>query len=151
MGGASRLKAAVLQVDCLLDWHSVLVQRPPEGELETHNLFERKYPGINDWYGQNFTRESLTNVMPLVSKLWNMATDGSDDLFLDSDLGKIVTGYEPEKRKQILAKFLLYAERDHRERLWQQQRMPFPAYWQPNELNVLVRALKGPGPLAALR
>jgi len=71
-----------------------------------------------------------------------MATGGSDDLFIDSDLGKIVTGYEPEKRKQMLARFLLYAERDHRERLWQQQRMPFPVYWQPNELNALVKALK---------
>lgn len=151
MGGASRLKAAVLQVDCLLDWHSVLVQPPPEGELETHNLFEKKYLGINDWYGQNFTWEGLTNIMPLVSKLWDMATGGRDDLFLESDMGKIFAGYEPEKRKQILAKFLLYAERAHRERLWQQQRMPFPVYWQPSELNVLVKGLKGPGPLAAIR
>jgi hypothetical protein len=74
--------------------------------------------------------------------LWDVATKGIDDLHFDSRLGRIFVDYDPEKRKRILVQFLLYAERDHRELMWQQQRMPFRVFWQPKELDDLVKATK---------
>lgn len=142
MGGASKITQAVLQVDCLVDWHAVLAQRPPEGQVETHAYFETNFPDVDHWFNANFTREDLRNIMPLVIKLWDVATEGIDDLHFDSRLGRIFVDYDPEKRKQILVHFLLYAERDHRELMWQQQRMPFRVFWQPKELDDLVKATK---------
>jgi hypothetical protein len=144
MEGGVRLKAAVLQVDCLCDWHSVLAQEPPEGQPEIHEFFERNYVGVNNWFEQNFTKESLTNISPLVNKLWEMTTAGTDDLFFAPAIGKIVAAYEVEKRREILARFLMYAERTFRQRMWNEQRMPFPVHCQPNELNVLLKSLQRP-------
>jgi hypothetical protein len=141
MGNADRLKQAVLQVDCLVDWHAVLAQPPPQGEAETHGFFTSKYAGIGTWYTQNFTKQNLEYVAPLVSRLWNQLVARSDNLFLDEELAEIVNGYDIERRKQILAKFLAYAERQLAAVEWANQRFPFPVYWQPPELNNLVKAV----------
>ncbi len=142
MGNARRIKTAILQVDCFIDWHSVLAQQPPQGEPETRKFFETTYPGIYNWYHQNFTIESLTNIVPLVNQIWGSAVSPNDDLFLDPALGKIFGSYDSERRKQVLAKFLAYAERAHGESMWAQQRLPFSVHWEPAELDALVKARK---------
>lgn len=150
IGGADRLKQAVLQVDCLVDLHAVLAQRPPQGEPETHGFFTSKYAGIDTWYTQNFTKQNLSYIAPLVSRLWNELVAGRDSLFLDEELAEIInSGYEIERRKQILAKFLAYAERDLAAREWANQRFPAPVYWQPSELNELVKGVSRTSTTAA--
>ncbi len=141
MGNADRLKQAILQVDCLVDWHAVLAQRPRQGEPETHAFFTSKYAGIGTWFNQNFTKQNLEYIAPLVSRLWNQLVARSDELFLDEELAEIVNGYDTERRKQILAKFLAYAERQLAAQEWANQRFPFPVYWQSPELNNLVKAV----------
>ena len=141
MGNADRLKQAALQVDCLVDWHAVLAQRPPQGEPETHSFFRSKYAGINTWYTQNFTRQNLGYVAPLVSRFWNQLLTRGDNLFLDEELAEVFYGYDNDRRKQVLAKFLAYAERQLAAVEWANQRFPFPFYWQPPELNNLVKAV----------
>jgi Schlafen, AlbA_2 len=142
LGGEQRIKAAIMQVDCLIDWHSVLAQPAPEGEPETRKFFESSFPEINNWYTQNFTRESLRNIVPLIKKFWENLLSSNDQLFLDPALGQIFGDFELERRKQILAKFLVYAERSHGEVMWAQQRFPFNVFWEPTELNILVRSVK---------
>src|SRR5262249_47649018 len=70
VGGEQVLKAAILQVDCFIDWHSVLAQSPPQGEREIRQYFESNFSAINNWYNQNFTIENLRNVVPLINNLW---------------------------------------------------------------------------------
>jgi len=142
MGNSARLKTAVLQLDCLVDWHAVLAQRPDQGEPETNKFFESKYAGIDTWYVQNFTKESLRYVVRLAKRLWDGLVSGKDQLFLDSDLGEIINGYDSERRKRVLAKFLAYAEREQAAVMWSEQKYPFPVYWEPVELNNLVKATK---------
>jgi hypothetical protein len=142
MGNGARIKDAVLQLDCLVDWHAVLAQPPNQGELETNKFFESKYAGINAWYVQNFTRESLRHVAPLAKRLWDGVLSQRDHLFLDSDLAEIVNSYDPDRRKRVLAKFLAYAEREQARVMWAQQRYPFLVYWEPPELNTLVKEVK---------
>lgn len=141
IGNADRLKQAVLQVDCLVDWHAVLAQRPPTGETETQGFFTSKYAGIDTWYIQNFTKQNLSYVAPLVNRLWNQLLVRGDSLFLDEELAEVFNGYDINRRKQILAKFLAYAERQLAAVEWANQRFPFPVYWQPPELNNLVKAV----------
>jgi hypothetical protein len=142
MGNSARIKEAVLQLDCLVDWHAVLAQRPDQGEPETNKFFESKYAGIDDWYVQNFTIESLRNVAPLARRLWDGLLSRRDHLFLDSDLAEIVNGYDPDRRKRVLAKFLAYAEREQARVMWAQQRYPFMVQWDPPELDTLVKEVK---------
>jgi hypothetical protein len=142
MGNAELLKQAVLQVDCLVDWHAVLAH-PNQGEPETRRFFESKYANILTGYVQNFTKQTLTYVAPLVRRLWDQLLARRDNLFLDPELAEIFNGFDVERRKQILAKFLAYAEREQAEVEWANQRYPFPVYWQPLELNNLVKAVKG--------
>lgn len=139
LGGEHRLKAAVLQVDCLVDWHSVLAQSAPQGENEIRQYFESNFLGINNWYNQNFTKEDLKNVVPLIKNLWEAIVSNDDRFFLDQGIGDIFSKFDLERRKQILVRFLTYAQKAHGETMWAQQRFPFNVYWQPNELNELVR------------
>jgi hypothetical protein len=142
MGNADRIKQAVLQVDCLVDWHDVLAHGPNQGEEETHRFFDSKYATVNRWYVQNFTKQTLTHVAPLVRRLWDQLLARRDSLFLDPDLAEIFNGFEVERRKQVLAKFLAYAEREQAAVEWANQRFPFPVQWEPLELNNLVKAVK---------
>lgn len=142
MGNAERIKQAVLQVDCLVDWHAVLAQPASQGEPETHGFFTSKYANVNRWYVQNFTKQTLTYVAPLVRRLWDQLLARRDSLFLDPELAEIFNGYDVDRRKQILAKFLAYAEREQAEVEWANQRFPFPVYWEPLELNNLVKTVK---------
>jgi hypothetical protein len=142
MGNAERIKQAVLQVDCLVDWHDVLAHEPNQGEEETHRFFDSKYATVNRWYVQNFTKQTLTYVAPLVRRLWDQLLARRDNLFLDPELAEIFNGFDVERRKRILAKFLAYAEREQAEMEWANQRFPIPVYWEPLELNNLVKAVK---------
>jgi len=145
MGNSARIKEAVLQLDCLVDWHSILARGPSQGETETQRFFESKYSGIDDSYTRHFTYENLRYVTPMAKRLWDGLLSKSDQMFLDSDLGEIVNGYDAERRKHVLAKFLAYAERQQAEVMWAQQRFPFSVFWEPHELDSLVKAVKTAG------
>lgn len=138
MGNAERIKQAVLQVDCLVDWHDVLAH---QSEPETRRFFESKYANVLTGYVQNFTKQTLTYVAPLVRRLWDQLLARQDGLFLDPELAEIFNGFPIERRKQVLAKFLAYAEREQASVEWANQRFPFPVYWEPLELNNLVKAV----------
>lgn len=142
MGNRARIKEAVLQLDCLVDWHAVLAQPPSQGEPETNGFFNSKYAGISTWFVQNFTKESLRHVAPLAKRLWDELLSRGDCLFLDPQLGEVVNGYDPERRKGVLAKFLAYAEREQAAVMWAQQRYPYLVYWEPPELDKLVKEIK---------
>jgi hypothetical protein len=141
-GGGPQIKNAVLQVDCLVDWHAVLGQRPEQGETEIYEFFGSKFAGIDNSYTQNFTKESLTNVVPLIREMWEINVLGDRQLFLDEDLADIFGTFGLDRRKLTLAKFLDYGERAHGEVMWAQQRFPFRVQWQPNELDALVKTFK---------
>jgi hypothetical protein len=141
-GDVARMEAAVLQVDCLVDWHSVLAQRPPHGDTTTHQYFQTAYSGVANLYNQNFTIDSLMNVVPIVSKVWDTINSTSDELFLDVNLARIFNALPPERRKELFAQFLILSERAHGEVMWSQQRFPFRVFWEPQELRELVNSLK---------
>lgn len=143
IGGKEAMRFAVLQFDCLVEFHSFMsVSGRENGEPETVAYFDQTYPNVATNFHPNFTHENLQIVMPLVEKLWSaLQTDGEKNYWLlDSGLAKVIAGIDVERRKRMLARFLISAEQEHRAWTWATQRIPSRTFWRPNDLAELVKS-----------
>lgn len=67
---------------------------------------------------------------------------GRNYWLLDDGLAKAVAKIDVQRRKALLAKFLVYAEKERGARMWATQRLPTPTYWRPDELAELIKSLR---------
>ena len=142
-GGKEAMRIGVLQFDCLVDFHSVM-SFSGQGEPETADYFDAVYPNVNTTFYPHFTHEHLQLVLPLVDKLWSaLQTGGENNYWLfDGGLAKVVAKIDVQRRKTLLARFLVYAEKERGSWMWATQRLPTPTYWRPEELKELIKSLR---------
>jgi hypothetical protein len=145
-GGKEAIRNGVLQFDCLVDFHSFM-SLSGQGEPETVSYFDTAYPNVSTTFYPNFTHESLQIVTPLVNKIWSaLQTGGERDYWLfDTSLANVVAKIDVERRKRLLAKFLVYAEKERGSWMWATQRIPSSTYWHPTELAELVKSQRQGG------
>lgn len=128
-GGKKSIKAASLQIECLIDWHSFLSFQG-QGEPETVRFYQENYSGISTSFWPNFMKEPYELINPLIDKLWEaIHTEGQYDFWLfDSRLSQIFGGIDLARRKHVFARFLMYLQAKQAEYQRQQNRGP---YWMP--------------------
>jgi len=124
------MRKTLLQVISLIDWLSFLSFENLTKEPKTANYFAAKCPKIYTGFNPAYTQESLENISPLVKKIWADLPLGEKNFFLlDSELAKVFSTLNIEKRKEIFARFLIEAYKNHAQRMHSQMRFPFEVHW----------------------
>ncbi len=146
-GGKKGIKAASLQIECLIDWHSFLSFQG-QGEPETIQFYQKFYSGISTSFWPNFRTESYEQILPLINKLWEaIHTEGQNDFWLfDSRLSKAFGGIDLARRKRLFGKFLLYVEGMQAEYQAQHNRGPYHMPWATDIAQVISEVRKTTAP-----
>lgn len=145
-GSEESIRKTLLQVNFLIDWLSFLSVKSLTGEPQTADYFNKQYPNISTAFTPIYARESLAIVEPLVKKIWADLPSGEKNYFLlDTELVKLFSTFNLDKRKRLFAKFLIEAERLHAERMYAQRRFPFDVYWS-NDINSVIQSIRQPAP-----
>lgn len=128
-GGKKSIKAASLQLECLIEWHSFL-SFERMGETETIRFYQETYSGISTFFSPNFIKESYWQILPMINKLWEAIHTGENDFWLfDSRLAKVFGGIDLTRRKRLFARFLLNLEEEQGNYQSQQNRGSYSMPW----------------------
>jgi len=146
VGGKKAMRRAVLEIDCLIDWHSFMSQRSwgsgQAGEPEVVEYVRNTFPNVSTVFHPNFTHEPLNNVIPLIERLWTAIHTGNKNFYLlDAGWARAFAAIDLERREQLLARFLTYAESKHSEWMWTTRRFPHDVWWPP-QIRDIVNRLK---------
>lgn len=143
------LKIAVLQANCLLEWHSFigfpkvddLTMRA--GEPETIQFFRKKYPSASINFHPSFFHEPPSLLTPLVVRLWESLTgSGQSFLSLDRELDAVLVQIEVDRRKRMFGRFLVHAKAQHDQWMFQQMRHPYLVDW-PRDIQEVMDSVRG--------
>ncbi len=142
VGGKRAIKSAVLQIDCLIDWHSFL-SFPDQGEPETIQFYQRAFSGVTTSFHPNFKVEPYEYILPLINKLWSaLHTNGENYFWLfDSRLSEAFMNIDLQRRKNTFGRFLHYSEKLQSDWMWAQRRFPYEMPW-PSQIMELVGMVK---------
>jgi hypothetical protein len=142
------LKISVLQANCLLDWHSFLGFAKVDGikvragEPETVKFFKEKYPSTTTAFHASYFHEPPTLLTPFVVRLWEALSRTSGPfLSLDPGLDAVLALIDIERRRHLLARFLLSVQQQHEEWMFQQRRHPYFVDW-PREIQDAVNKVR---------
>ncbi len=140
-GGKNGMKAAVLQVDCLVDWHSFL-SFPESEEPETIQYYQQSLPNVGTDFHPNYIFERFNLLLPLVNQLWSAIHTGEKNYWLvlpglAEAFGRIDAG----RRELALGRFINYAEKTQGKWMSQSNRLPYMTPW-PTEIADLVRRIR---------
>jgi hypothetical protein len=131
IGGEEAIRTAILQMDCLVAWHSFISQNQSR-ETETVRFFSDTFPAVSTMFVSNFTHEQLGMISPFIEQLWqSIQNPGKPSFVLDNRLAAIFEKLELSKRKRLLARFVVYAEKERSRWMWSLNKMTFPQYWPP--------------------
>lgn len=141
LGRKEGIKAATIQIDCLIDWHSFLGFEG-YGEPETVKFYRTCYPQISTYFHPNYTFERYEYILPVINKLWaTIHTREKDYWLLDSRLADSFALIDLERRKKMLARFLLMAEQNQSKWMWANNRFPYDIHW-PQEIREAVSTVR---------
>jgi len=143
LGGKTGMKSAVLQVDCLIEWHSHL-SFDGQGAPETVRYFKERYPKVGTNYFPDFFQENFSHIEPLINKLWAAVRTGGgemNDWFVLPGLVDAFRKIEIERRQHLLGKFLLDISKEQSQKMLAKNRMPYRIYWPP-EIAALVKRVR---------
>jgi len=142
LGGKGRIKAAVLQVDCLVDWHSFL-SFAERGEPETVQYYQQSFAAVSKTFHPNFTFEHFKHILPLINQLWTVIhTTGEKNYWLVlPGLAEAFGRIDPARRELALGRFLTYAEQIQSNWMSRNNRFPYDMPW-PTEVADLVRRVR---------
>jgi len=143
LGGKTGMKSAVLQVDCLIEWHSHL-SFDGQGTPETVRYFRERYPNVGTSYFPDFFQEDFSHIEPLINKLGAAVRTGGgemNDWFVLPGLVDAFREVEIERRQHLLGKFLLYISREQSRTMLANNRMPYRVHWPP-EIAALVNRVR---------
>ncbi|HEU0175293.1 MAG TPA: RNA-binding domain-containing protein [Blastocatellia bacterium] len=143
LGGKTGMKSAVLQVDCLIEWHSYL-SFDEQGAPETVRYFRERYPNVGTIYYPSFFQEDFSHIAPLINKLWATVRTGGgemNDWFVLPGLVDAFRKIEIERRQHLLGKFLLGISKEQSRVMLTNNRMPYRVYWPP-EIAALVKRVR---------
>lgn len=141
LGGKKGIKAAIIQTDCLVDWHSFLSFQG-QGEPETVQFYERWLPTVRTDFHPNFTFERYEFILPMVQKLWSSIFTNEQNFWLfDPRLAEAFLRIDTERRKQMLARFLLYAQKLQSDWMWANGRFSYDMPW-PEDIAKTVAAVR---------
>jgi hypothetical protein len=142
LGGKNGMKAAVLQVDCLADWHSYS-SFPKMGEPETIRYYQQSLPDIRTEFHPNYIFERFNLILPLINQLWAVIhTAGEKDYWLVlPGLAEAFGRIDSARRELALGRFIAYAEKAQAGWMLQNSRMPYIMPW-PSEIADAVRRVR---------
>jgi hypothetical protein len=142
VGDDEVIKGAVLQLDCLVDWHSFMSDKRIK-ETETVKFFDETFPQVATWFIPNYTHESFPRYIgPLINRLWQaIQTKENNFWILDGRLAKVIGGLDLERRQRLLARFLIYAEREQKQYMHSRGRFSYDVFW-PEEIRKLVETVR---------
>jgi hypothetical protein len=142
LGGKNGMKAAVLQVDCLADWHSYL-SFPEMGEPETIGYYQQSYPNTRAEFNPHYIFERFNFVLPLINQLWAVIhTVGEKNYWLVlPGLAEAFGKIDFARRELVLGRFIAYAEKLQANWMLQSSRMPYMMPW-PSEIADVVRRVR---------
>jgi len=143
LGGKTGMKSAVLQVDCLIEWHSHL-SFDGQGTPETVRYFRERYAKVGTTYFPDFFQENFSHIEPLINKLWAAVRTGGgemNDWFVLPGLVDVFRKIEIERRQYLLGKFLLDISKEQSQKMLADNRMPYRVHWPP-EIAALVKRVR---------
>jgi len=143
LGGKTGMESAMLQVDCLIEWHSYL-SFDEQGPPEIVRYFRERYPNVSTIYYPDFFQEDFSHITPLMNKLWAAVRSGGgemNDWFVLPGLVDAFREVEIERRQHLLGKFLLYISREQSRTMLANNRMPYRVHWPP-EIAALVNRVR---------
>src|SRR6266498_403083 len=148
--GREGIRAAALQIDCLIEWTSFLSFEQNEAP-EAVQYFKENYRGLSTSYWPHFESDNLSQVLPFVNQLWSVIRSNGEKNYwlvlpgLDDAFRKIDT----PRRERLLGKFLREAEKNHNRMTMASGRIPYDPHWPEEIAGVLKRvreteAARGP-------
>ena len=127
IGEQEAIRIAILQADCLIYFHSFMGNQSPR--KETSRFFLENFPSVPTFFCPNFTHEQFSMISPLIELLWKSLKDGTSTFILDARLATVVQNLDVEARKNILAAFLLYADKERSSWMFALGKHTFPHPW----------------------